>query len=591
MNRFSKYSLQSALDLTDGLCRYLIQDRCWGPQEILDAEVVVYDFQADAEQMLRECIACGDPTVIGRLRYFLAEDCRVHFVHKMDDRRVVSETARQLSQYSYQVVLEPGLGWAVQVDAATAAPVLPVAVEPEPEVTGALAELKVVLDELVGEQRKKYAQYEAKLATLSDADKAALYGQKAGAGLWESTIGGAVGLVKALPGFAAGYFKTLCKIAMLPSELATATARSLATGDMAPLKAEADKFVQPLVKTYDQAVYYKSALVTLYEDEQTMGVLNDFANDYWESTHPLERTEMGASAAADIVVTILLALVTAGVGAAANIASKSTRLAKAAKLLDKIAGMLKRTGHRHKMPKKEIDASAVGSMANKRSRKTSHKGMPEPEKPKVRTRDDVVESSDKRYANDNKSGFKNAPKEFTNIDEANNWGTKHYDEWVNNLSHSEKESITDYTATSYQNINGVLRGTEKTYSGNNAEIAENISRALKRADVPEDLVVYRGASKGALGPLKTLPKEQMIGKVIEDKGFMSTSILKSSSFNGDIKLKINVPKGTKGAYLGKISCYPNEAELLLDKGQKMIITEVAEVTPGKMLLTCDLLPQ
>ncbi len=385
MNRYSKYTLQSALDLTDGLCRYLIQDRCWGPQEILDAEAVVYDFQSEAEQMLWDCLSYGDPAAIGRLRYFLAEDCRVHFVHRMDDRRVVRETARQLTHYGHQVVLEPGLGWAVQVDAATAAPVVPVAVEPEPEVDSALADLKGVLDELVGEQRKKYAQYEAKLATLSEADKAALYGQKAGAGLWEATIGGAVGLVKALPGFAAGYFKTLCKIAMLPSELATATARSLATGDMAPLKAEADKFVQPLVKTYDQSVYYKSMLVTLYEDEQTMGLLNDFANDYWDATHPLERTEMGASAAADIVVTILLALVTAGVGAAASIAAKSTRLAKAAKLLDKIAGMLKRTGHRNRMPKKEA-ASSIISKGDKMIPKKKKNGMAEPHTSKA---DDV----------------------------------------------------------------------------------------------------------------------------------------------------------------------------------------------------------
>jgi hypothetical protein len=415
VNRYSKYSLQSALDLTDGFCRYLIQDRCWGPQEILDAEAVVYDLQADAEQMLRECIAYGDPAVVGRLRYFLAEDCRVHFVHKMDDRRVVSETARQLSQYSYQVVLEPGLGWAVQVDATTAAPIVPVAVEPEPEVTGALAELKVVLDELVSEQGKKYAHYEAKLATLSEADKAALYGQKAGAGLWDATIGGAVGLVKALPGFAAGYFKTLSKIAMLPSELASATARSIATGDMAPLKAEADKFVQPLVKTYDQAVHYKSVLVTLYEDEQTMGLLNDFAQDYWDATHPLERTEMGASAAADIVVTVLLALVTAGVGAAANIASKSARLAKAAKLLDKIAGMLKRTGHRHKMPKKDVDAVTSSAKVNKTSGKAAKGGVPDPEKPKVRESEGVENSRNKvddaadKADGDNKQKYKNTP--------------------------------------------------------------------------------------------------------------------------------------------------------------------------------------
>jgi hypothetical protein len=299
----------------------------------------------------------------------------------MDDRRVVSETAQQLAHYSHQIVLEPGLGWAVQVDAATAAPVVPVAVEPEPEVTGALAELKVVLDELVREQRKKYDQYEAQLNGLSDTEKAALYAKKGGKTFWDATIGDAVGIVKALPGFAAGYFKTLCKIAMLPSELAAATARSIATGDMAPLKAEADKFVQPLVNTYDQAVHYKGVLVTLYEDEQTMGLLNYFAEDYWDATHPLERTEMGASAAADIVVTILLALVTAGVGAAANIAAKSARLAKAVKLLDKIAGMLRRTGHRNSISKREINASDLISKANEASPKAAKARMADPETP------------------------------------------------------------------------------------------------------------------------------------------------------------------------------------------------------------------
>lgn len=380
MNRYAKYSLQSALDLSDGFCRYLIQDRCWGPQEILDVEAVVYRHDYDAEQMLCRCQAQGDPAFMSRLRYFLAENLHVHLVHRMDDRRVIRETARQLTHHGCQVVLEPGLGWAVQVDAATAAPVLPVAVEPEPEVSGAVAELKVVLDELVAEQRKKYDQCEAQLSGLSETEKAALYGKKAGGALWGATVGGAVDIVKALPGFAAGYFKALRKIAMLPGEIATATARSLATGDMTPLKAEADKYIQPLAKSYDEAMHLKSMLVVLYEDEQTMGLLKDFSQDYWDATHPLERTEMGVSAASDIIVTILLAFVTVGVGAAANVAAKSTRLAKAAKLLDKIAGMLKRTGHRHRIPKKDVEAKKV-PIANKRPRKDLKDGIPEPGDP------------------------------------------------------------------------------------------------------------------------------------------------------------------------------------------------------------------
>jgi hypothetical protein len=181
---------------------------------------------------------------------------------------------------------------------------------------------------------------------------------------------------------------------------------------MAPLKAEADKFVQPLAKTYDQAVYYKGVLVTLYEDEQTMGLLNDFAGDYWDATHPLERTEMGVSAASDIIVTILLALVTAGVGAAANIAAKSARLAKAAKLLDKIAGMLKRTGHRRKLPKRE--QSGVGAVpdAGKKSSRAAKSGMPEPETPKTQAGQRVEKTPNKLDdgpKNETKENYINKP--------------------------------------------------------------------------------------------------------------------------------------------------------------------------------------
>jgi len=38
-----------------------------------------------------QCITYNDLFTMGHLRHFLAEDCRVHFIHKMDDRRVVAE--------------------------------------------------------------------------------------------------------------------------------------------------------------------------------------------------------------------------------------------------------------------------------------------------------------------------------------------------------------------------------------------------------------------------------------------------------------------------------------------------------------------
>ncbi len=75
-----------------------------------------------------------------------------------------------------------------------------------------------------------------------------------------------------------------------------------------PLKHEIDRIVAPVAQGYEQAQKYKSMLTVLLSDEETYDLLYDFGQRYWDATHPLELTEMGASAVADIVVTVLLAM-------------------------------------------------------------------------------------------------------------------------------------------------------------------------------------------------------------------------------------------------------------------------------------------
>ncbi len=80
-----------------------------------------------------------------------------------------------------------------------------------------------------------------------------------------------------------------------------------------------------------------------------------------------------------------------------------------------------------------------------------------------------------------------------------------------------------------------------------------------------------------LGTLKNTPVDELVGKGISDKGFLSTSLIPDGQFGGDLLLKIDAPTGTKGAFIGDLSVVPTEVEILLQKGQNMIIKEATDV--------------
>ncbi|NNK02239.1 MAG: hypothetical protein HKP58_17645 [Desulfatitalea sp.] len=243
-----KYALNQILELKDGFCHYRVQNKHFLTEEILDVTHLVYRDAAYAEKMLWICVHRNPQQVIRSLRYFLTHECMANFVFKMDDRRVVRETAKNLVLKRYRVVLEPGHGWAARVNDVTGEPLLPAAMEPEPELDNLLAQINHILDDLVAGQREKYNAYEARLAGLTDAERAALYAQAAGGGLWEATGGGLIDMiqaapgavarmVKAFPGISMGYLKTLQRIALMPARLSALTAEAIMTGSTGPLAA------------------------------------------------------------------------------------------------------------------------------------------------------------------------------------------------------------------------------------------------------------------------------------------------------------------------------------------------------------------
>ena len=396
MNRYSKYFLQNILWLDDGFCQYYLQEATWGQNDILDVESVVFNWTEEAGQWLHQCARYDPVTTLRNLRVFLADDCQDYFdVHTMSDKRVLHAAARYLSMNAHTLVIEPRMGWAVQVDEETAEPVQPISVEPEPDISHLFAELQRDLNAMVAEQQQKYNAYEAKMAGMNETEKALFYSENAGGAVYDSAIGDTIDLVgtaiKGFPGFYKGYLKTLWKVAQAPNKMAKTIARAVAAGNMNPIKEEIDKIVEPVAHTYNQALEYKSMLTILFSEPVTHDMLYKFADQYWQATHPIERTKMGASAVTDIVVTVILAIITVGAGAAANIAAKSTRLVKVAKLLKKIAAVLKKTPT------------------------TTNKGVPEVKKPK---HTEKVDSRDKKGYGESSSGDgpkTTATKKFRNI--------------------------------------------------------------------------------------------------------------------------------------------------------------------------------
>ncbi len=166
------------------------------------------------------------------------------------------------------------------------------------------------------------------------------------------------------------------------------------------------------------------------------------------------------------------------------------------------------------------------------------------------------------------------------------------EQWASTLTNEEFDAIRAYTFTEYKNINEKLRGKTLFFSKGNKENAMNLHNALQRARVPTSCTVYRGASKAALGKYASLSDDELVGKHILDKGFMSTSLRSECAFGGDLLLEIQVEENAKGAYVshGNLSAVGNsECELLFDKGRMLKITSVSYDFFGKRIIKAKML--
>ncbi|MCL6458060.1 MAG: minor capsid protein [Gorillibacterium sp.] len=181
----------------------------------------------------------------------------------------------------------------------------------------------------------------------------------------------------------------------------------------------------------------------------------------------------------------------------------------------------------------------------------------------------------KQYAEPPKSGkIKGTSfKTFSDVPEVKNWEEKVTPKWLTQLTDDERESISKYTGSSYENINNHLRGLadNKHLEGTIASIRSGIDKF----DLSEDITVFRGLHKDIFGTDVT----DLPGIEFKEPAFMSTTLLKekSSGFTEHSLLEIRVPAKAKGAFINPLSNFKDsEYEFLLDAGTSFRIVEATK---------------
>lgn len=174
------------------------------------------------------------------------------------------------------------------------------------------------------------------------------------------------------------------------------------------------------------------------------------------------------------------------------------------------------------------------------------------------------------------------------------------------LEDKEKKALWRYTGSDYRHMNSALRNETVSISDKNIQDAiNNMTNAINKSQIQDDLWVRRGVSANGIAGLLGMDKEDLIAKVndslidtiVTEKGFMSTGVTKEAGFPG-INLEVYLPKGTKAIYaepfsryggtntdgtwdgLQKASYIGGEAELIIQRNSQLKIKKIEKDSKG-----------
>ncbi|EJR89572.1 ADP-ribosyltransferase [Bacillus cereus] len=215
------------------------------------------------------------------------------------------------------------------------------------------------------------------------------------------------------------------------------------------------------------------------------------------------------------------------------------------------------------------------------------------------------------------SGFEDYNKLLKNIiliDFGNNetrakeWGTKNFKEWIDSLRLSERKALFDYTTGNGMDLSAIINDyLEKKSTPSSSDvriIKEHISEmdtALDRAKLSQKMIVYRRVHveeinktgreyedndlrKGNKLDTEVVNKlsEKLQNCYMDYKRYISTSASKDPSegvfSDRPVLLRMELPVGTHAGYLGDISGFPGELEVLIKRGYSFKVTGVSIIS-------------
>ncbi|MCQ9290695.1 ADP-ribosyltransferase domain-containing protein [Staphylococcus hyicus] len=145
------------------------------------------------------------------------------------------------------------------------------------------------------------------------------------------------------------------------------------------------------------------------------------------------------------------------------------------------------------------------------------------------------------------------------------------EKWGHSLTQDELNAVISYTDVAYKSINAYLNNNSLPIRDEDKALIPIVSQALSKFELSDPIRVYRGIGEHEY---RDVIKN---GELYSFSSFKSTSVDTKvteyfSGGEGQGKLLIvDVPIGTRGAYLESISIYPEEQEFLLDRNQKFRI--------------------
>ena len=148
------------------------------------------------------------------------------------------------------------------------------------------------------------------------------------------------------------------------------------------------------------------------------------------------------------------------------------------------------------------------------------------------------------------------------------------------ITKAQEDAISSYSRTGYADINNYLRFgnvPKQMPKSQMLQYVDDLNALLDANPLQEEIFVKRGINTRALEQMlgtETITDASAVGKVITDKGFMSTTPYKMGGFGGNTQLFIKCPKGTRGTYIADWCANPAEKEFLIAPNQKMIVRKI-----------------